>query len=374
MQPHALTLFAERLAEEHGPPEVLDVERSIQVHKPSLTGSISHASYYVRPPEGMPAEQLIELFESVEGYERMNLTLTSILGLDTYHQPLISVDDFAKKYFAANTIRIVRVVGRSDSAIEAMAAFVDGLKRPFSAEEFPHHSEFAVSGYRAAAAGKSAEVKLLFTPADPTLLMRVEREVNLHLAECNLAREITASRHYTREQPPELILASTADTPRAYAYLEALANSLPRASQEDVAEALLGSARTPTASVQESQTVRPHFAKDIKITLPAEELRGRVVALLAGIMRTSWSDREVEVVQRGTAIEIDFPRSAAKLWIGSSFDEKKHIGEVKKALAGVRADPLLREGWELHYHFDGKKLQLRPVDSGTRPAAGVKAV
>ena len=178
----------------------------------------------------------------------MRLTLTSILGIDTYHQPLISVDDFAQKYFSDNQLRIVRVVGGSNPAMEAMAAFIDGLKRPFSAGSFPHHSEFMVSGYRSAAPGAPGYVKLLYKPADPTQLMKIERIVNLHLSEINMGREIGVSRHYTREQPPELILSTLLELPKGGAYLDALAASLPQASAEDVSQAVFASERTPNKS------------------------------------------------------------------------------------------------------------------------------
>lgn len=318
---------------------------------------------------------MIGLFSNVPGFEGMNLTLTSILGLDTYHQPLISVDDFARKYFSDNNLRIVRVVGKSNPAIEAMAAFVEGLKRPFSASEFPHHGEFLVSGFRGPSPGKSAEVKLLFKPADPALLMRIEREVKLHIDEANLGREIHAARHYTREQPPELILASTSEAPKGRSYLEALAASLPRASSEDVAAAKLASERTPEPSAAESGQLRPHFARDVERSLAPTEQRKRVIQSLAEILKTSgFSGFDVRLVDNGTAIRVEFPRSPAKLWLLSSFDEKTHIGIVQNALTAVQADPLLRDGYDLHYRFDGKTLQLRAVDAGTRPVAGAKAV
>src|SRR6185312_3232900 len=99
MEPHSLAAYTAKLIEEHGAPQVLDVDRSIQVYKPTLTGSDSPASYYILPPPGMTAEALIAWFEALPEYREYKLTLVSILGIDTFHQPLLSGDDFAKKYF-----------------------------------------------------------------------------------------------------------------------------------------------------------------------------------------------------------------------------------------------------------------------------------
>src|SRR5580658_3158580 len=93
MEPHPLSNSSAKLVEENGFPQVLDVDYSIQVHKPSLSGSPSPTSYYIRPPQGMSADALIAWFESVPGFPGFNLSLVSIIGLDTYHQPLITSDD-----------------------------------------------------------------------------------------------------------------------------------------------------------------------------------------------------------------------------------------------------------------------------------------
>jgi hypothetical protein len=376
MPSHALSEFAWQLVQQHGTPRVLDVEHSIQAYKPSLTGALSHASYYIRPPEGMSVNSLIEEFEHVPGFDKMNLTLTSILGLDTYHQPLISVDDFAKKYFSDNLFRLVRVSGMSDPAIDAMAAFVEALKRPFSAEAFPHHGEFLVSGHRESSPGRPAEVKLLFAPGESPRLMKAEREVKLHLEELNLGRDIMVTRHITREQPPELILLSISEDPKGSEFLEELASSLGRATSEDVAKARLAAERTATPT---EVAPRPMFGArpEITRTLPSEELRKRSIQSLYSILKDSgFRGLEMRVVQNGFGLEVTFPRSAKTLFLGSSFDEKKHIAAVTAACVGVRADPSLREGWDLQYRFDGKagKLLLWAVDAGSKPLNDAKVV
>lgn len=378
MEPHALTDFVTELVKEHGPPHVLDVEHSIQVYRPTLTGSSSVASYYIQPPAGMSAEDLIESMGKVSGFERMNLSLVSILGLDTYHQPLISLDDYAKKYFGDNHQRIVRVVGKSDAAIAAMAAFISGLKPPFDPEAFPHHADFLVSGQLANAPGRLAEVKLLFRPADANLLMKVEREVRMHLDEVNLGREISTSRHFTRGQPPELIVSLTQDSPAARAYLQGLSNSLRSATVEEVADATEAAHRTTSRATAEPSGLRASFAQAVVTTLPPAELKRRVIAGLAEILRsTGFSNgSEIQVVQAGSALEVTFPRSAASLWLATSFDERKHIRALSNACAAVRADPLLREGWDAHYRYDRKsgKLQIRAADAGSAPMNGMFAV
>jgi len=375
MQPHALKVFAATLAREHGVPRVLDIEHSIHAYRPTLSGKSSVASYYIRPPDGMPAETLIKLFEEVEGFERMNLTLVSILGLDTYHKPLISVDDFAKKYFSDNNLRILRVVGKSDPAIDAMAAFVDGLKATFDASAFPHHSDFAVSGYRDSVVGRSAELKILFKPADATGLMRAERAVRIHLDEINLGREITTSRHVTRAQAPELILSSMHEATSARTFLAELAQSLPRATAEEVDTATESAQRATGPSAAETPSIRAAFAQVVSNALPPAEVKKRAIAAVADILRnTRFADGlEVLIVQGGMAIEVTFPR---KLWLSSSFDEKKHVKAISSACIAVKADPQLREGWVAHYRFDSKtgKLQVRAVDPQIQPSSESKIV
>ncbi len=380
MEAHPLAVFAAELSEKYGAPHVLDVEHSIQAHRPTLTGTTSPSSYYIRPPEGLSAEQLIKLFHAIPGFENLRLTLTPIFSLDTYHQPLISVDDFAKKYFADSHQRILRVEGQSNPALQAMAAFIEGLKRPFTASEFPHHGEFMVSGYRPAEGNTSAQIKLLFKPADPTQLMKIERLVKLHLDDFHLGREIGVSRHYTREQPPELILSSPANMPKGNIYLDALALSLPQASVEEVKEAVFVFERTPTAASAEAPKIRAHFGMNevAKPTLSHEELMRRAIACLAGILRQGGFGGEngLKIVQGGTGIDVEFPRSAKSLWLASSFDERRDINTVKGACIGVRSDPNLRDGWDLHYRFDGKegKLQLRAAAPGASPLNGGKLV
>jgi hypothetical protein len=210
--------------------------------------------------------------------------------------------------------------------------------------------------------------------------MKIERAVKLHLAEFNLGREIGVSRHYTREQPPELILSCLADAPKGQAYLEALANSLSQATPADVAAAVLASERTAPAPANDVPKIRAQFgmAQGAARTLPPNELKRNAMGCLAGILKQSlFADGlDVKIVQGGMAIEVEFPRSARSLWLATSFDEKKHIGAVKGACIAVRADPLLRDGWDLHYRFDGKTgtLQLRAVDAGTTPTADAKVV
>jgi hypothetical protein len=358
----------------------LDVEHSIQAHRPTLTGPASPASYYIRPPAGLSAEAFIQEFEAIPGFADYRLTLVSILGLDTYHQPLIASDDFAKKYFHDNHLRIVRVVGKSDQAIEAMAAFVEALKRPFDARSFPHYMDFSISGYRPPEEGRATEAKLLFRPADLNLLMKVERLVSVHLEESNLGRDIGTARHYTRNQPPELILSSINNTPAGVTYLEALVNGLPRATPQEVMEATEAAQRTGTPTTADSRGAQPRFYQPqaVTITLTPAELKRKAVASLVAIMKGSRfaGGAELKVVQGGTAIEITFPRTISSLWLASSFDERKHIAQVTSACIGVRADPALRQGWSAQYHFDTKtgKLVIRAVDADSETPGGWKLV
>ncbi|MDR3688925.1 MAG: hypothetical protein P4L46_06060 [Fimbriimonas sp.] len=380
MEPHALSTYTAKLIEQHGIPQVLDVDNSIEVFKPMLTGAESPASYYIRPPTGMTADALIGWFEDIPGFREFKLTLVPIFGLDTFHQPLISTDDFAKKYFHDNQLRIVRVTGKSNHAIEAMHAFVEALKRPFDASLFPHHEDFSVSGYRAAESGRATELKLLYKPADHNNLMRVERLVIVHLYECNLGREIGVSRHATRSQAPELILISTSETPTGVVFLEALANSLPHATHEEVVEVTETAQRSSGHAVAETSSLLARFApvKPPSITLPPDELKKRALASLAEVMKVGrFADgAEVSILQRGSVIEVEFPRTLSSLWLATSFKEKVHIKEVAKACVGVRTDPQLREGWSVVYNFDSKtgKLHIRAVDAGSEPPTDWKAV
>jgi len=379
METHSLSTYIANFIAEHGVPQVLDVDHSILVHKPTLTGSDSPASYYIRPPDGMSADSFIEWFESIPGVREFRLTLVPILGIDTYHQPLISSDDFAGKYFRDNQFRYVRVVGKSDNAIAAMVAFVEALKRPFDSNSFPHHGEFSVSAYRAAEKGRASELKLLYMPADHTQLMKIERLVSVHLDEWNLGREIVASRHATRDQAPELILASTSDAATGVAFLEALAHSLPRATPEEIAEATDAAKRAtvhaaPAPSIQ-ARFVQPQ-APTVVFTL--EELKRRAIANLADVMRASRfaGGSEVKVIQAGTTIEVEFPRSISSLWLTTTFNKGKHIIDVANSCVGVRVDPSLRKGWSAVYNYDSKtgKLHIRAVETGAEPPSGWKLV
>ena len=378
MEPHTLSIYTKRLIEEHGVPQVLDVENSIRVHKPTLTGSDSPASHYIRPPEGMTAEAFIEWFESIPDHRDFRLTLVPILGLDTFHQPLISTDDFAKKYFHDNHARFVRVVGKSDNAIDAMAAFVEALKLPFDANQFPHHSEFSVSGYRPPEKGRATEVKLLFKPADHSQLMKVERLVSVHLDEFNLGMEIIATRHSTREQPPELMLTCVENSAAGVAFLDDLVKSLPRATPEEIASATEEAKRSHGHTVAAPSGL--HFTAPQVPTrvISPEQLKKNVVANLADVMRAShFADgAEIKVVLAGTTIEVGFPRTISSLFIATSFKEAKHIKELANACMGVRTDPTYREGWAAAYHFDSKAgtLHIRAVETGAEPPSGWKSV
>jgi len=378
MESHALRIFAEDLVREHGALRVLDVEHSVQAYKPTLTGSISVASYYIRPPDGMTVEELIELLEKVPGFEAMNLTLVSVLGLDTYHQPLISVDDFAKKHFGSNQLRVIRVVGKSDQAIAAMAALIDGLKPGFDSTTFPHHSDFLLSGYRPSSPGRSAEVKLLFKPADANLLMRVERLVRTHLDELNMGREIRTSRHSTRGQAPDLILSSNHESESARIFLDALAHSLRESTSQEIAEATEAAQRTAGPTGTETHNVRAAFNQAVVMTLSPTEVKKRAMAAFADVLRNTGfaNGLEVQIVQGGMAVEVTFPRTATSLFLSTSFDERKHVKALSSAYVAVKADPQLRDGWVAHYRFERKtgKLQVRAVDPQIPPAGDAKLV
>lgn len=376
MSEHPLKAFVATLLRECGTPRVLDVAHAIEAYKPTLSGRSSDASYYIRPPEGMTAEQLIERFEQVPGFEGMHLQLVSILGLDTYHQPLISVDDFAKRFFGDNRQRIVRVVGKSDQAIEAMAAFVEGLKSTFEAGTFPNHGDFLVSRYHPATSGRSAEVKLLFKPSDSPGLLKAERAVRTYLDEINLGREIVTSRHSTRDQAPELILSSRPEYATGCAYLDALAKSLRSATEQEIANATAASQRASGGTLQDGSQLRAQFAQAVINTLPPAELKRKATAELVNILRSNkFADgAEIAVVQAGAAIEVAFPRTAASLWLKTSFDEKKHIKAISNACLAVKADPLLREGWAAHYSFKDGKLLVRIVDANAKLSEGMKLV
>lgn len=380
MEPHPLTTYTPRLIEGHGRPQVLDVEHSIQDHKPLLSGTISQASYYILPPSGMAADALIGWFESVPGFSEFRLTLVPILGLDTYHQPLISSDDFAKKHFHDSRQRVLRVVGKSNQAIAAMTAFIKALKRPFDASIFPHYGDFSVSGYKTAESGGGAELKLLFKPADYHLLMPVEHLVTVHLDECNLGREIGASRHPTRTQAPELILASTHEASAGLAYLDALANSLPRATPQEVAQATAIAQTASRNAVKETSSAHAPFSQPQVPTrvLPPHELIKTAIANLADILTSSRfaAGADVKLVRAGAAIEVVFPRTIGTLWIATSFREAKHIKEIANACVALRADPVLRDGWSALYKFDSPtgKLHIWATEAGSRAPDGWKEI
>ena len=379
MEPHPLKAVTENFIREHGVPQILDVEHSIQVHKPTLTGSDSPASYYIRPPDGMTADAFVDWFESLPNSREYRLTLVPILGLDTFHQPLISTDDFAMKYFHDNHARIVRVVGKSTQAIEAITAIIEALKLPFDARHFPHHDEFAVSGYKAQPTGGATELKLLFKPADHSQLMKVERLVNIHLEECNLGREIGVTRHATRDQAPELIFNSTHDAVAGVTFLLDLKNSLPQASPEEIAQITL-TAKSSHAQPVSAPTTQTPFTQPQAVTrvIPPDQLMKNVVSVLAEFLKGSkfGDGLEVKIVQAGTTIEVKFPRTASSLWLKSSFNESKHLRELSQACVGVKTDPVLREGWKVVYHFDPStgNLHIRAISTQSEPPKDWKAV
>jgi hypothetical protein len=209
--------------------------------------------------------------------------------------------------------------------------------------------------------------------------MKVERLVSVHLDEFNLGREVGATRHATRSQPPELILTSVSNTPAGVAYLEALANSLPRATREEVVKATeVAQATHGQSTVDTHNQHRFTQVKVPSIVLPPDELKKRALASLADVLRAGRfaGGAEVKVVQAGTTIEVRFPRTASSLWITTSFSESKHIKEVANFCMGVRTDPILREGWSALYNFDSKtgNLHIRAAEAGLDAPAGWKLI
>ena len=251
-----------------------------------------------------------------------------------------------------------------------MAAFVEALKRPFEASKFPHYNEFSISSYKGPDAGHATELKLLYKPSDHNQLMRVERLVNVHLEECNLGREISATRHSTRDQAPELILASTTDEGAGVEFLQAIAASLPRATPEEIAKATEVAHQTHHHAAVDTSP-RTHFAA-VHVpnrNLPPAELQKLALTSLAEVMKVGGfaSGAEVHLVPGGSMIEVKFPRSPSSLWLGTTYKEAIHIKEVSSACVGVRTDPVLREGWSVIYKFDSKVgcLFLRAISAGS---------
>jgi len=365
----ALKTYTAQLVAEHGAPQVLDVEYSIHTYKPILSGSSSPASYYILPPPDMTAEQMVEWFQSIPDFPEFRLTLVPITGLDTFHQPLISTDDFAKKHFHDNHMRILRVVGKSDHAIDAMATFIEALKHPFDAAKFPHHADFAISAFRAPEEGRMTEAKLLYLPANHNNLMRIERDVSIHLAECNLEREVWTSRHATRDQAPELMLTCAGGAPAGIEFVMALVRSLPTASPEEIAEATeKAEHNNPQAPVVETPHARfTQVAVPVKVLSP-NDLKREVLVMLCEIMKGSHfgGTKEIQLVQAGSKIEVKFPRKPGSLWLSTTFDKVNHIKELARICTSIKSDPVLRDGWSAIYNYDSKSgtLSIRALETG----------
>jgi hypothetical protein len=261
-----------------------------------------------------------------------------------------------------------------------MATLIAALKRPFDAGSFPHLTDFLVSGYKPPETGRSTEVKLLHKPASHTALMKVERDIVVHLDEVNLGREITAMRHSTRDQAPELILTSIESTPAATAFLAALVAALPRASHQEIEDAIF---RAKNSGGHGTAVHAEDHAKFTQVSIPKKVLSPRDLQLaallsLCDVMKAGKfaSGTDVNLVQRGTAIEAKFPRTVSSLWLGSSFKEAIHMKEVANFVTGVRTDPVLREGWFAIYEFDSKAglLHIRALEAGLEPPSGWKRI
>lgn len=334
--------------------KVLDVDHSATTYKlPQIEQRLRQGVFYLRPPAGVTAQEMKELFDkAVDPAFRYSITS----GIGTDYVELLTPDEYARRYFSSSN-QLIRIEGARKTAREQLDEMFDEMKEEFDSQSFPHLDDVTISGHKRGNEESSTEVKLLAFEGDFRNMGTIERAITYKISEANLHREIMASRHLVKETKPEIILSTTAKaTVKGREYLDRLAEFLLERDGGIQTEAI----RNAPNRVQQSEPSSyktlvqafPRTREDLR--QPAEIVNSAATEFqvtLSGM--TAFKNLDFKMTPQG--IHVQFPK---KLFGGRSFKERELV-ELKAVNTAILGSPGLHEGWTAYYTYDKKERLLK---------------
>jgi hypothetical protein len=345
---------------------VLDVDHSSTKHHIYLGERASRHAYYLRPPDGMNANDFKAILDEAGGEEELGFRYWVYPELHTDLKPILTADPYAGKYFARDDAkRYLQIEGERAKARESIANLLDGLKEPFTPEEFPELSEFTLTSFKPVSEDRPSEVDLLRKDGNRNELRKVEPRFHIIVSELGYGREIDIHRPILAESEPVIILNSNSHTTeKGFKFLADLAaffGSSTYAYQSSLA------IKEPSAPTQKgggvaAPTYIPHELRAPRIEPPKID-EGQLLARAALAMKEQLPYMKLlkkrAATQSGPHITIRFPGSFG-FGKGPSEPEIREFASVYRAVNG---DPSFGSNWFAYYQVDGRSGDMRVVTS-----------
>lgn len=334
--------------------KVLDVDHSATTYKlPQIEQRLRQGVFYLRPPAGVTAQEMKELFDQPAD-PAFRYSITSGIGTD--YMELLTPDEYARQYFSSSS-KLIRIEGARRTAREQLEEMFDEMKADFEPDSFPHMDDFTISGYKKGGDDLSTEVKLLVYDDDFRSMSKIERAIAIKLSEDNLHREITAGRHLVKDTKPEIILSSTAKaTDKGKEFLNRLATYLLERDGGLQTEAK----RSTPKRIEEPQpsdykTLVSAFPKTQADTRHRSEIINHAQSEFLDTLSRMTAFKDLEVIELNRVIHVQFPK---KLFGGRRLDLRDlvELDAVHKAILG---SPGLHDGWNAYRVYDKKERLLK---------------
>lgn len=333
---------------------VLDVDHSASTYQlPQIEQRVRVGVYYLRPPSGVIAQELKELFDRSDD-PAFRYKITSGIGTD--HMELLTPDDYARHYFSSSN-KLIHIEGSRKIAREQLEEMFDEMKAEFDSKSFPHLDDVTISGHKEGNAESSTEVKLLSFEGDFRSMSRLERDISRHLSEGNLHREINVGRHLVKDTKPEIILSSTEKaTAKGRTFLNSLAAYLLKRDGGIQTEAL----RVKPDGVERSEPevykspIRAFPRVQAATKSPAEIVNHAATEFRDTLARMSgYKDLEINAIPQG--ILVQFPKNV----FSKKRFEDREMRELQAVHNTILGSPGLHEGWNAYHHYDKRERVLK---------------
>src|SRR4029078_6844318 len=95
--------------------KVLDIDHSATTYQlPQIESRVRVGVYYLRPPTGVSAQELKDVFDK---YENLAFRYRVTSGIGTDHVELLTPDEYARQYFSG-AVKLIHIEGARKAARE----------------------------------------------------------------------------------------------------------------------------------------------------------------------------------------------------------------------------------------------------------------
>lgn len=333
--------------------KVLDVDHSATTFRlPQIESRVRVGVYYLRPPEGVSAQEVKEL---IDKWEDAAFRYRVSSGIGTDHMELLTPDEYARQYFSTST-KLIHVEGARKSAREQLEEMFDEMKAEFDATSFPHLEDVTIPGHKPGSDELSTEVKLLVSDDDFRTMSKIERDIAIKLSEANLHREILVGRHLVKDTNPEIILNSTAKaTFKGKEFLNSLATYLLERDggiQTEPKRRVTKPIKTEEPSAY--KTLTRAFPRTPTINRQPLEIVDHAVSQFHETLSGMSAFKDLEIKKMPQRVHVHFP----KKMFGRKFEDTD-LRELKAVHTSILGSPGLHDGWKAYHLYDKQERILK---------------